>query len=180
MRSVFAVALLACGCAGLVGADEERQDVISLICVCDDVASDFGGAAACEAELVPYGRVATLGYCWGGSLSYVAAARTRVSAAVCYYGAQIIDFRFETPHCPVLMHFGEKDAHIPMSDVETIRKAQPDVQVFVYDADHGFNCNDRGSFEPTSAATARERTLAHFDKHLTSPDDFDKTVIMSQ
>ena len=51
MRSVFAVALLACGCAGLVGADEERQDVISLICVCDDVASDFGGAAACEAEL---------------------------------------------------------------------------------------------------------------------------------
>lgn len=51
MRSVFAVALLACGCAGLVGADEERQDVISLICVCDDVASDFGGAAACEAVL---------------------------------------------------------------------------------------------------------------------------------
>jgi carboxymethylenebutenolidase len=78
-----------------------------------------------------------------------------------------------------MMHFGEKDAHIPMAEVEAIRQAQPDVQVFVYDADHGFNCNDRASFDAPSALTAKERTLAFFEKHLTSPDDFDKTVVMS-
>ncbi|MCB1746080.1 MAG: dienelactone hydrolase family protein [Gammaproteobacteria bacterium] len=128
-----------------------------------------------------HGKVGVVGYCFGGLLTWLSACELdRVAAASAYYGGGIAKEAHRTPRCPVMMHFGEKDAHIPMSDVETIRKAQPDVQVFVYDADHGFNCNDRGSFEPTSAATARERTLAHFDKHLTSPDDFDKTVIMSQ
>ncbi|MCA8908901.1 MAG: dienelactone hydrolase family protein [Rhodospirillaceae bacterium] len=116
--------------------------------------------AACEAELVPYGRVATLGYCWGGSLSYVAAARTRVSAAVCYYGAQIIDFRFETPHCPVLMHFGEKDALITKDDVAAIRSARPDAEIHTYPAGHGFNCTERVDYHQDSAALAAERTLA--------------------
>ena len=73
--------------------------------------------------------------------------------------------------------FWRKDAHIPMSEVEAIRAAQPDVQVFVYDADHGFNCDHRASHDANSAATAKERTLAFFEKNL-GPDD-DRTVMMS-
>jgi|TARA_B110000467_G_C17913757_1_gene261226 carboxymethylenebutenolidase len=65
------------------------------------------------------------------------------------------------------MHFGEKDAHIPMSDVETIKQAQSDVDVFVYDADHGFNCGDRASYHAESAVLAKRRTLEHFERNLT-------------
>ena len=68
--------------------------------------------------------------------------------------------------CPVMMHFGEKDAHIPMSEVDTVRKAQPDVQVFVYDADHGFNCDHRDSYDADAAAEARQRTLDFFAEHI--------------
>ena len=64
------------------------------------------------------------------------------------------------------MHFGELDAHIPMSDVEAVKSAQPDVPVYVYDADHGFNCNHRGSYHAESAALAKERTLAFFGEQL--------------
>jgi carboxymethylenebutenolidase len=65
-----------------------------------------------------------------------------------------------------MMHFGERDAHIPISDVEKIRAAQPDVSVFVYPADHGFNCDQRGSFDADSAALARQRTLEFFQTRL--------------
>ena len=65
-----------------------------------------------------------------------------------------------------MMHFGEKDAHIPMSDVEKVRKAQPEVQVFVYDAGHGFNCNHRESYDAAATATAKERTLSFFAEHI--------------
>ena len=64
------------------------------------------------------------------------------------------------------MHFGEKDAHIPLSDVEKVKKAQPGVQVYVYEADHGFNCDHRASYDAKAAALAKERTLAFFAKHL--------------
>ena len=60
-----------------------------------------------------------------------------------------------------IMHFGEKDAHIPMTDVEKVRAAQPNVPIYVYDADHGFNCDHRASYDAESAKLAKERTLVY-------------------
>lgn len=127
-----------------------------------------------------HGKVGVVGYCFGGLLTWLSACElNNVAAASAYYGGGTANEATRTAKCPVMMHFGEKDAHIPMSEVETVRKAQPDVQVFVYDADHGFNCDVRASYDKTSAATAKERTLAHFDKHLSAEEDYDKTIITS-
>ena len=72
----------------------------------------------------------------------------------------------QVAQCPVIMHFGELDAHISMTDVEKINKALPDVDVNVYAADHGFNCDHRASYDATSAELARERTLTFFEEHV--------------
>jgi carboxymethylenebutenolidase len=112
-------------------------------------------------------KVATVGYCWGGSISFLSAVRLPLDAAVVYYGGQILPFVEEKERCPLLMHFGERDASIPLSHVETIRKAHPGAVVHLYDADHGFNCNHRASFDEAASKLARERTLAFFEKHLT-------------
>lgn len=113
------------------------------------------------------GRVGVVGYCFGGLLAWRAACELEgLSAAVCYYGGGIAREADRTPACPVMMHFGERDAHIPMSDVERIRAAHPEVAVHVYPADHGFNCDHRASYDAASAAEARGRTLAFFAAHL--------------
>ena len=70
------------------------------------------------------------------------------------------------PKAPVMLHFGEKDAHIPVAEVKAFAAARPDVPVHVYPADHGFNCDHRASYDAPSAALARERTLAFFNEHL--------------
>lgn len=113
-------------------------------------------------------KTAVVGYCWGGSLAWLAATRLDgFAAAVCYYGGQINDFRDESPKCPVMMHFGTEDASIPMDAVEAIRAAQPDATIHVYEgAGHGFNCEQRGSYDAPSAATARERTLAFLAENI--------------
>ena len=114
-----------------------------------------------------HGKVGVVGYCFGGLLTWLSACELRNVAAACaYYGGGIAKELARAPRCPVMMHFGEHDKHIPMSDVETVRKAHPEVQVFTYDADHGFNCDERGSWEPTSAKIARERTLELFRKAI--------------
>lgn len=136
--------------------------------------------AAVDAIAV-HGKVGVVGYCFGGLLTWLSACELNgVAAASAYYGGGIAGEAARSAKCPVMMHFGEKDPHIPMSDVETVRKAQPAVQVFVYDADHGFNCDERGSYDATSSATAKTRSLAFFDKHLVSNADFDTTVIMKE
>ena len=136
--------------------------------------------AAVEA-IAAHGKVGVVGYCFGGLLTWLSACELNgVAAASAYYGGGIAGEAARSAKCPVMMHFGEKDPHIPMSDVETVRNAQPDVQVFVYDADHGFNCDERESYDATSSATAKSRTLAFFDKHLSSNEDFDTTVIMKE
>ena len=108
------------------------------------------------------------GYCWGGSLAWLAATRLDgIAAAVCYYGGQINDFRDESAKCPVLMHFGSKDGSIPMDAVEAIRTAQPDIPIHVYEgAGHGFNCDQRGSYDANATATARQRTLEFLAKNI--------------
>lgn len=118
------------------------------------------------AALRSHSRVATIGFCWGGSLSFLMACRSDLACAVAYYGGQIVQFVNERPKAPVLMHFGEKDALIPEADREKIRAAQPDAEIHVYAAGHGFNCTERQDYEPVSAALALERTLAFLQKHV--------------
>ena len=113
------------------------------------------------------GPVGVVGYCFGGLLTYLSACNIKgVSAASSYYGGGIAGMLDQTAQCPLIMHFGELDAHIPMSDVEKIQAAHPDVPVNVYAADHGFNCDHRASFDEAAAALALSRTLAHFEEHL--------------
>ncbi|MGD9537607.1 MAG: dienelactone hydrolase family protein [Alphaproteobacteria bacterium] len=112
-------------------------------------------------------KVGVTGYCWGGSLAWVAACRFKPACAVGYYGGQIIQFVDETPDCPVILHFGALDKNIPLSDVETIRAKHPDVPIHVYqEAGHGFDCEARGDFHPASSQLARERSSAFFKQHL--------------
>jgi carboxymethylenebutenolidase len=111
-------------------------------------------------------KTGVLGFCLGGSLGWLAATRLDPSAVVCYYGGQIAKNAAEIPRCPVMLHFGAKDAHIGPEQIETIRKAHPEIPLFLYDAGHGFNCDQRKDFEPQSAALARERTLEFFRAHL--------------
>ncbi len=114
-----------------------------------------------------YGKVGVVGYCFGGLLTWLAACDLKgVSAASAYYGGGIAGQLDRKPRCPVIMHFGKKDAHIPMSDVEKVRTAQPEVTVHVYDADHGFNCDHRASFDAAAAKLALTRTLDHFKSTL--------------
>jgi carboxymethylenebutenolidase len=109
-------------------------------------------------------RVGAFGYCMGGRLAYVAAATTRVDAAVAYYGGGIQDMLELAPRiaCPMQFHYGALDANIPLSAVDKVRAAvagKP-AEVFVYEqADHGFNCWARGSYHAASAALAHGRTL---------------------
>ncbi|HLA73639.1 MAG TPA: dienelactone hydrolase family protein [Steroidobacteraceae bacterium] len=106
------------------------------------------------------GRVAVVGYCWGGTLSYLAACELPIACAVSYYGGQIKDHLAKPPRRPVLYHFGEKDPYIPASDIEKIRAADATGEFHLYPADHGFNCEERGSYEPASAKLAFTRTHA--------------------
>lgn len=112
------------------------------------------------------GKVGVVGYCWGGTMAYLAAARLPLAAAVAYYGGGINGLLGEKPRCPIIFHFGEKDAHIPMTAVNEIKKAVPDATVYLYPAEHGFNCTDRGSFEPVSAKLAFDRSLEFLHKHV--------------
>ena len=119
-------------------------------------------AAARELRRTTGRAPAVIGYCWGGSLAWLMACRSaEVACSIGYYGAQIIQFVGERPRVPVLLHFGEQDALIPAGDVEAIRRAhpEPDVEIFTYPADHGFNCSDRPAHDPGSAALALGRSL---------------------
>ena len=115
------------------------------------------------------GRVGIVGYCWGGLLTWRAACECQgLSAAVPYYGGGMTTDA-ETarhPKVPVLAHFAEEDKWIPLDTVEAFRRAQPGVQVQLYPAHHGFNCDQRGAYHAPSALLARERTLAFFERHL--------------
>ncbi|MXV91232.1 MAG: dienelactone hydrolase family protein [Acidimicrobiia bacterium] len=124
----------------------------------DDTVRDVGAAVG---HLASNGPVGVVGYCYGGSLAWLAAHSLPVAAAVGYYGGQIIQFLDRRPKAPIMLLFGEVDYMIPLSDVEEIMRAHPTVPVHVYPgADHGFNCDARDSYHPEAAALALERTLA--------------------
>jgi carboxymethylenebutenolidase len=121
-----------------------------------------------RARLGVNGRVGIVGYCWGGLLSWLAACELEtLSASVSYYGGGIPEHAARAPRCPVLAHFGERDAHIPLDGVEALRRAHPfGVTVHLYPAGHGFNCDQRASYDAASATLARQRTLAFLREHL--------------
>jgi len=113
------------------------------------------------------GDVGMVGYCFGGLMSWMAACHaTSLVCVSSYYGGGIIQANDLQPRIPTIMHFGELDEHIPMEDVEAIDDAHPDVTVYIYDADHGFNCDHRASYNQTAAILARQRTLDFFEEHL--------------
>jgi carboxymethylenebutenolidase len=117
------------------------------------------------------GPVAILGFCLGGSVAFVAATRfDGLVAAICYYGGMIAKYADNKPRSPTQMHFGDMDSHVPMSDVGMIRAKRPDCDVHVYaGAGHGFHCDERGSYEPKSAAIAWERSLAFLARAFGAP-----------
>lgn len=122
---------------------------------------------AAAGEIAGAGRIGAIGYCWGGTIAWVAATRSRSFAAtVGYYGGGVPDLAAEQPNCPVQLHFGEQDQSIPLAGVEKVKAAHPEVPVFIYPAGHGFSCDQRGSYHAESARLARERTLAFLQEHI--------------
>jgi carboxymethylenebutenolidase len=123
--------------------------------------------AAAHDDVKSVGKTGIVGFCFGGTMSWASACHLNFDAASCYYGGQISRAMHDKPKCPVIMHFGSKDAHIPMTTVAEIRKAQPNVPVYVYDADHGFSCDERASFDEAAHTLAWTRTLKFFAETLT-------------
>ncbi|HXC59168.1 MAG TPA: dienelactone hydrolase family protein, partial [Steroidobacteraceae bacterium] len=117
------------------------------------------------------GPVGLVGYCWGGSLAYLSACELPVRAAVSYYGTRTVQMLDRKPRAPVQYHFGERDKSIPPEAIDKIRAAHPAGEYYVYPADHGFNCDQRASYDAASAQLARTRTLDFFAKHLGGNDE---------
>jgi carboxymethylenebutenolidase len=123
--------------------------------------------ASARDALSEAGKVGVVGYCWGGFVSWMSACRVSgFACAVAYYGGGMLEAIAETPKCPVMAHFGERDSGIPVEGVKRFAAAHPDVEVFIYAADHGFNCDQRGAYDAAAAALARERTLKHLGRYL--------------
>jgi carboxymethylenebutenolidase len=123
--------------------------------------------AAARNTLSAAGNVGIVGYCWGGYVAWMAAARVPgFACAIPYYGGGVLEAAGERPQCPVMAHFGERDSMIPVDGVRKLAADHPEAQVFTYAADHGFNCDQRGSYDAAAAKTARERTLAFLRQHV--------------
>jgi carboxymethylenebutenolidase len=116
------------------------------------------------------GPVAVIGYCFGGSVAWIAACELPIAAAVGYYGGQVYGMRDRSPKAPTMLHFGELDHGIPLDQVSAIAEAHPQVPVYVYEgADHGFNCDARPQYDARSAAIALGRTLEFLSEHGVTP-----------
>jgi carboxymethylenebutenolidase len=125
------------------------------------------------AAALAYARKATgkkagvIGYCLGGSMAWLAATRLDPDVAVGFYGGQIIAYAGETPRVPLMLHFGLLDSHIPKAEIDSkVAAAHPEIPIFWYDAGHGFNCNNRASYNADAAKLARERSLDFLRQHL--------------
>lgn len=149
---------------GYAAADRDKGIALRAGILTEAVLADLVATAAAFGNK----PVGIIGYCWGGSLAWLGATRTRnFKAASGWYGAQIAEHRSETPNCPVQLHFGEIDRGIPLADVEAIKAAHPEIAVFVYPgAGHGFGCEERASYSARDAELAELRSLAFFAEHL--------------
>jgi carboxymethylenebutenolidase len=148
---------------GYTQADIEAGRAVTQKLSWDDTVRDAQAAF----ELVKAaGKAAVIGYCWGGTLAWLSATRiSGLACAICYYGGGIRNMYDEKPQCPVMFHWGEKDHAIPLDAVQKIEAAHPSATSHRYPAGHGFNCDERGSYDAGSARLARERTLDFLRKH---------------
>ena len=123
---------------------------------------------ATVAEAKKAGKVSIVGYCWGGTVAWVAAARTAgLACSVPYYGGGMPGFIGEKPKIPVMCNFGELDQSPTLEQAKAIAKAHPEITAHFYaSAGHGFNCDQRGSYNADASKLARERSLAFFRKHV--------------
>jgi carboxymethylenebutenolidase len=143
-----------------VSAGRAIREKVSL----DQALADLEAAAK---EVAGAGRIGVVGYCWGGTVAWVAATRSRTfAAAVSYYGGGVPDLAGEQPNCPVQLHFGDQDHAILLEGVERLKAAHPELPVYIYPAGHGFNCEQRASYHAESARLARERALAFLREHI--------------
>jgi carboxymethylenebutenolidase len=132
-----------------------------------DRAKALADIAAAIAAASAGGKVGITGFCMGGTYAWLAAAQlSGLSAAVGYYGGGILGLQDLQPKVPTILHFGARDSHIPIAGVREFEKSHKDIPVYVYDADHGFHCDERASYDAPSAKLAWERTLAFFGQHV--------------
>jgi carboxymethylenebutenolidase len=121
----------------------------------------MGDVQAAVDALAARGSVFVMGFCFGGTTTWLAAARCEgIAAAACFYGGQIVRYKDETPRCPTILHFGKLDPLIPPEDVEAITTAHPDIPAYLYDAGHAFVAPN--AYHADSARLARLRTLQLF------------------
>ena len=123
-----------------------------------------GVQAAMEA-VQDVGEVGVVGFCWGGTVAYLACSRLGIPA-VSYYGGRTVPFLNEKPAAPLLLHFGEHDTIIPPADIEKHQESLPEAEIHIWPAGHGFNCDQRADYNATVAVQALQRTLAFFSLHL--------------
>ncbi len=134
-----------------------------------DIDHALKDVAAALAQVSHAGKVGIVGYCWGGYVSWMAACRLDgLACAAPYYGGgtTTAEAIAERPKCAVMSHYADRDMHIPMDGVQQFTAAHPEVTVHVYAADHGFNCDQRGSWDAAAAKLARSRTLAFFQAQI--------------
>jgi carboxymethylenebutenolidase len=125
-----------------------------------DTAAAIGAAGSA-------GKVGIVGYCLGGSVAFLAACKLDgLACAVGYYGGAIAKNADLKPKVPTLLHFGDQDHSIPLSDVAIVKAKRPDVEVHVYHAGHGFSCDERGSYNEAAHREALERTTAWLGKYI--------------
>jgi len=132
-----------------------------------DTAKTVLDIGACVAVARHTGRVAVIGFCWGGTLAWAAACELPLGAAVCYYGARISSLLPKRPACPTQLHYGERDRGIPASEVEAVRAAFPQGQFHLYPAGHAFANDDRADlYDAAAARQARAHTNAFLAQHI--------------
>lgn len=113
-------------------------------------------------------KIGIVGFCWGGSLAWMAACRSDYQAAVAYYGSAMPDYADETPRCPVIAHVGDDDTSFPPARVAAFRAARPETPVFTYPGTpHGFDNETRPArYRQEAHRLARDRTLAFLARHI--------------
>jgi carboxymethylenebutenolidase len=128
----------------------------------------MGDIQACVDFLKDRGPVFVVGYCYGGTMTWLAAARCDgIAAGSSYYGGQVAGMAKFALKAPVIVHLGRKDPHIPADDVKAaVQAAHPDVPVYIYEASgHGFNNDGRPDSDLADAELARQRTVDFFAAH---------------